>query len=103
LHRGVRLTEILKQGQYEPLPVEKQVLIIFAGTNGYLDDLEVSQCRVFEKDLYAYLDRQSNTVLDKIRERKALDDSLRDEIKSTLTEFKKRFVSQHKPQEAAAS
>jgi F-type H+-transporting ATPase subunit alpha len=103
LHRGVRLTEILKQGQYEPVPVEKQVLIIFAGTNGFLDDLEVEQCRVFEKDLYAYLDRQTNTVLDKIREKKALDDSLRDEIKNTLTEFKKRFVSQHKPQEAAAS
>jgi F-type H+-transporting ATPase subunit alpha len=103
LHRGVRLTEILKQGQYEPVPVEKQVLIIFAGTNGFLDDLEVAQCRVFEKDLYAYLDRQTNTVLDKIREKKALDDSLRDEIKNTLTEFKKRFVSQHKPQEAAAS
>ncbi len=102
LHRGERLTEILKQGQYEPLPVEKQVLIIFAGTNGYLDDLEVAQCRVFEKDLYAYLDRQSNTVLDKIREKKALDDSLREEIKNTLAEFKKRFVSQHKPQEAAA-
>jgi F-type H+-transporting ATPase subunit alpha len=103
LHRGVRLTEILKQGQYEPVPVEKQVLIIFAGTNGFLDDLEVEQCRVFEKDLYAYLDRQTNTVLDKIREKKALDDSLRDEIKNTLTEFKKRFISQHKPQEAAAS
>ncbi len=102
LHRGVRLTEILKQGQYEPVPVEKQVLIIFAGTNGFLDDLEVEQCRVFEKELNAYLDRQTNSVLDKIREKKALDDSLREEIKNTLTEFKKRFISQHKPQEAAA-
>jgi F-type H+-transporting ATPase subunit alpha len=95
LHRGERLTEILKQGQYEPLPVEKQILIIFAGTNGFLDDLAVSQCRVFEKALYAYLDRQTGTVLDKIREKKALDDSLRQEIKDALTEFKKRFASQH--------
>jgi F-type H+-transporting ATPase subunit alpha len=101
LHRGERLTEILKQGQYEPLPVEKQILIIFAGTNGFLDDLAVSQCRVFEKALYAYLDRQTGTVLDKIREKKALDDSLRQEIKDTLTEFKKRFASQH--QGAAAN
>ena len=101
LHRGERLTEILKQGQYEPLPVEKQILIIFAGTNGFLDDLAVSQCRVFEKALYAYLDRQTGTVLDKIREKKALDDSLRQEIKDALTEFKKRFASQH--QGAAAN
>ncbi len=56
LCRGERLIEILKQDQYAPLPVEKQILIIFAGTNGYLDDLEVSQCRAFERGLCEFLD-----------------------------------------------
>ena len=102
LRRGERLVEILKQKQYAPVPVEKQVMIIFAGTNGYLDDLPVSQCRGFESELYDHLDRQQNGVLAKIRERKALDDELTEEIKSTLADFKERFVSRHR-QEAVAS
>ena len=56
LNRGRHLVEILKQGQYQPLPVEKQILIIFAGTNGYLDDLPVEQCRKFEEELYRFVD-----------------------------------------------
>ena len=56
LSRGQRLTEILKQDQYTPLPVEKQVAIIYAGTNGFLDDLEVSECRAFEQSFYRFLD-----------------------------------------------
>ena len=71
LHRGERLVEILKQKQYEPLPVEKQILIIYAGTNGFLDSLEVSQCREFENELYAYLDPQPDSVLTKILEKKS--------------------------------
>ena len=102
LRRGERLVEILKQKQYAPVPVEKQVMIIFAGTNGYLDDLPVSQCRDFEHELYDHLDRQQDGVLAKIREQKALDDELTEEIKSTLGEFKERFVSRHS-QEAVAS
>ena len=102
LRRGERLVEILKQKQYAPAAVEKQVMIIFAGTNGYLDDLPVSQCREFESELYDHLDRQQDGVLAKIRERKALDDELTAEIKSTLAGFKERFLSRHS-QEAAAS
>ena len=102
LRRGERLVEILKQKQYAPVPVEKQVMIIFAGTNGYLDDLPVSQCRDFEHELYDHLDRQQDGVLAKIRERKALDDELTEEIKSTLADFKERFLSRHR-QEAVAS
>ena len=102
MRRGERLVEILKQKQYAPVPVEKQVMIIFAGTNGYLDDLPVSQCRDFESELYDHLDRQQDSVLAKIRERKALDDELTEEIKSALAEFKERFVSRHS-QEAVAS
>src|SRR5207302_623563 len=56
LARGERLTEVLKQGQFEPLPVEKQVLIIFAGTNGYLDHIDVADCRRFELELYDFMD-----------------------------------------------
>ena len=95
LHRGERLTEILKQDQYQPLAVEKQVLIIFAGANGFLDDLEVAQCREFEKSLYDYLDRQEDSVLAKIRDRKAIDDDLSAEVKSAIGEFKQRFASLH--------
>ena len=94
LHRGERLTEILKQGQYGPLPVEKQIAIVFAGTNGILDDLAVSDCRAFEAELYDYLERQEGGVLDKIREKGAFDDALTEELKTALTEFKKRFKSQ---------
>ena len=95
LHRGERLTEILKQEQYQPLAVEKQVLIIFAGANGFLDDLEVAQCREFEKGLSEYLDRQEDSVLAKIRESKAIDDELSAEIKAAIGEFKQRFASLH--------
>ncbi len=101
LHRGERLTEILKQGQYGPLPIEKQIAIIFAGTIGYLDDLAVADCRPFENQLYEYLERQEGGVLDKIREKKALDDALTEELKSALTEFKQRFLSQ-RSQKAAS-
>ena len=100
LHRGERLVEILKQKQYEPLPVEKQILIIYAGTNGFLDSLEVSQCREFENELYAYLDPQPDSVLTKILEKKAIDEDLENEIKAVLGEFKERFASRH-GQEAA--
>ena len=93
LHRGERLTEILKQDQHHPLAVEKQVLVIFAGANGFLDDLEVAQCREFERKLYEYLDRQDESVLAKIRERKAIDDELSQEIKDTVGAFKQRFAS----------
>ncbi len=101
LHRGERLTEILKQDQYQPLAVEKQVLIIFAGANGFLDDLEVSQCREFEKGLYEYLDRQEESVLGKIRERKAIDDELSGEVKTAIGEFKQRFTSLHREETKA--
>ena len=74
LNRGRRLVEILKQGQYQPLPVEKQVLIIFAGTNAYLDDLPVEQIRSFEENLYRFVENAHPDLLPKIREKKVLDD-----------------------------
>ncbi len=94
LNRGKRLVEILKQDQYQPLPFSKQILIIYAGTNGYLDDLEVEQIRSFEAELYKYVDSMNPQLLDSIMQKKTLDDALKADIKKTLDEFKQRFVSE---------
>jgi F-type H+/Na+-transporting ATPase subunit alpha len=94
LRRGQRLTEILKQNQYNPLPVEKQIVAILAGTLGFLDDLEVEQCRAFEAGLYEFMDSSSPQIGRKILEKKQLDDPLRSEIKSMLEEYKKRFKAE---------
>jgi F-type H+/Na+-transporting ATPase subunit alpha len=99
LARGQRLTEILKQDQYQPLPVEKQVMLIFAGTNRYLDDLDISEVRQFEKELYPFLDTNYNGLLKTLREKKAFDDALRAEAKAALDAFKQGF----KATEAAAA
>ena len=93
--------EVLKQPQYSPLPVEKQVVIIYAGTNGLLDDLPVEQVRLFETELHAFLDSTHAAMLQAIREKKTLDDQLKGQVNSVLKEFKERFVSKHK--EAAAT
>jgi F-type H+-transporting ATPase subunit alpha len=93
LARGQRLTEILKQDQFQPLPVAKQILIIFAGTNGYLDNLEVSECRRYEQELYQFLDTNYATLQKKIEEKKALDDELRAEIRQALGAFQERFAA----------
>ncbi len=94
LNRGKHLVEILKQGQYQPLPMEKQVVIIFAGTQGYLDDLPVEQCRKFEEELYRFVDNAHRGLWDEIRTKKALDDDLRGKIKAVIEEFKSRFVAE---------
>jgi F-type H+-transporting ATPase subunit alpha len=94
LNRGQRLTEVLKQDQYVPLPVEKQVAMIFAGTNGLLDDLEVADVRPFEQSFYRYLDTSAPGLLQKIRERKALDDELRAELQKATKEAKERFKTE---------
>ena len=91
LARGQRLMEILKQDQYEPLAVEKQVLIIYAASNRYLDDLEVSQCRRFEKELYPFIETNYSGVFKALREKKAFDDALRAEASKALDAFKERF------------
>jgi F-type H+/Na+-transporting ATPase subunit alpha len=96
LNRGGRLTEILKQDQYTPLPVEKQVAIIFAGTNGYLDSLAVDDCLPFEQGLYDFMDSAYPGVAKKMVEKKQLDDSLRAELRKVLDEFKAKFVADRK-------
>src|SRR6202522_2013019 len=96
LGRGKRLIEILKQPQYKPVPVEKQVVIVFAGTSGMLDDLAVEQVRPFEAELNKFLDSSQPGLLQEIREKKALDDQLKAKLTTVIKEFKDRFVSQHK-------
>src|SRR4030095_2147126 len=91
LNRGQRLTEVLKQDQYVPLPVEKQIAIIFAGTNGLLDDLEVADIMPFEQSLYRFLESTQSALLPKIRERKAIDDEIRGELQRAIKEAKERF------------
>jgi len=102
LNRGKRLTEILKQDQYAPLPVEKQVLIIFAGTNGFLDDLPVEDCRPFELELYKYVDTMNPGLLKAIAEKKALDGNLKSEISQVIGEFKQRYAGERQVAAARA-
>jgi len=91
LDRGERLTEVLKQNQFHPLPVEKQILIIYAGNRGFLDEFKVSQIREYEKKLYEFFDREHPEVLIKLRERKQIDGSLDEAISQAFTEFNARF------------
>ncbi|MEQ1727074.1 MAG: F0F1 ATP synthase subunit alpha [Vicinamibacterales bacterium] len=97
LTRGARLVEILKQGQYAPLSVERQVAIIFAGVNGYLDAVAVSDLRTFESELYAYLETRAPGVLQGIAAKKQLDD----EIKAALTAAVKAFAAEFAARKAA--
>jgi F-type H+/Na+-transporting ATPase subunit alpha len=100
LARGERLVEVLKQDQYSPLPFSKQILIIYAGTNGYLDDLPVEQVRPFEKALYEYVDTMNPGLLEAIMKKKALDDQLKTEMNKVLKECKERFVAEHQASKA---
>jgi F-type H+-transporting ATPase subunit alpha len=92
LNRGQRLVELLKQGQFSPLPFSKQILIIFAGTSGVLDDMPVDQVRDFEKSLYKYVETTNPGILNTIMEKKVLDDNLKAEMSRVIKEAKQLFV-----------
>ena len=91
LNRGKRWVEVLKQGQYAPIPVEKQVAIIFAGSNGFLDDVPVEDIRRFETELYQYLDNSRPEVLQGIRDTRDMNDQNKSNLNSALKEFKANF------------
>jgi F-type H+-transporting ATPase subunit alpha len=91
LNRGARLVEVLKQPQYQPVPVEKQVAIIYAVTNGFLDDVKVSEIRQWERDLLAYLEASHPEVLKDIRTKRALDDDITNRLKAAIAAFKPLF------------
>jgi F-type H+-transporting ATPase subunit alpha len=97
LNRGKRWTEVLKQGPYSPVPVEKQVAILFAGGQGFLDDVRVEDIRRFEGELNHFLDNNKPEVLQAIREKRELNDEIKGQLKAAITEFKKGFLSGAKP------
>ncbi|HXE59029.1 MAG TPA: F0F1 ATP synthase subunit alpha [Gemmatimonadales bacterium] len=91
LARGARTVEILKQPQYQPVPVERQVAIIYAVTNGHLDDVPVEQVRAWERQFLEYLELQQPKILEDIRTKKALDDDLTNRLKAAIAAFKPLF------------
>ncbi len=96
LARGQRLTEILKQDQYVPMDVEKQVVAVWSATNGFADDVPVSQIRHFETELMKFLDTGGTALLSALREKKQINDEVKGMLTSTLEEFKKRYNAQVK-------
>ena len=92
LERGARMVEVLKQGPYSPVPVEKQVVIIYAGANGYLDDLPVSEVTKFEAELYPFIEAKYPEIFKNIATNKKIDDETDALLKKALDEFKSTFV-----------
>jgi F-type H+-transporting ATPase subunit alpha len=92
LARGAKLVEILKQGQYEPLSVEKQILIIFAATNGYVDDYPEKELKRYEAEIYTFFDSNHPDLVAEIREKKTIDDELKAKLIKALDELKELFV-----------
>ena len=96
LNRGRRLVEILKQPQYQPLPVEKQVVIIYAATNGFLDSVPVELVREYETELYQFLETRRPQLLSTLAEKKAIDDELKAALNEVLKEFGEQFAAARK-------
>jgi len=96
LNRGARLTELLKQDQYKPLPVEEQVLVVFAGVNGYLDDLEKEKVSEFEVFLLESFKKNQKKIIQSIKTKKSLDAQLTKEITHVLDDIKKEFIKELK-------
>jgi len=91
LDRGRRLTEVLKQEQYQPLPVEKQIIIIYAGNRGFLDEFPVEKIKLYEKRLYEFLEREKPEILQAIAEKKEVSPELDELVAAALKEFNARF------------
>lgn len=93
LHRGRRLMELLKQEQYKPRSVGKQILMFYAASKGYLDDLEIAEIRAFESQMYSFIDNSCPQLEEKIVEKREIDQELEKDIQLSLDEFKKEFFS----------
>ncbi|MDA8353765.1 MAG: F0F1 ATP synthase subunit alpha [Firmicutes bacterium] len=93
LARGERLMEVLKQDENQPMPVEKQIISIYAATRGYLDDVAVEDVQRFESELLSYVETERSDVLKKIREEQKLSDEMEEGIKSAVQDFKKGFAA----------
>ena len=95
LNRGARLVEILKQPQYQPMPVEQQVAVLYAATNGYFDDIPVPQIRAAEAALATFMTTRFGNVAAAIREKKTLDDAIKNDLNAALKEFVAEFQAMH--------
>jgi F-type H+-transporting ATPase subunit alpha len=93
LNRGQRLTELLKQPQFQPLTWQQQAVVLFAGTQGYLDDVQVTDIRAFEDGLYKYLDNAQTALIDDLTKEKKLD-NLRDRLHAALKEYSDNFKAE---------
>ena len=91
IERGKRLTEILKQGQFEPMPIEHQVAIIFAATQGFLDNIPAEQIKIFENKFHEYLKIEQKELLNEIKEKKELTEEIDKKLREAIEEFKKSF------------
>jgi F-type H+/Na+-transporting ATPase subunit alpha len=91
LNRGSRLVELLKQGQYEPLPVEKQILIIYAGTNGFVDEIPLTALKKYEQELYSFVESKHPDIFADILKKRELDSELRAKMNKALEEYKAVF------------
>jgi F-type H+-transporting ATPase subunit alpha len=87
------MVELLKQGQYQPLAVERQIAMIFAGTQGHLDDMPVDQIRAFEEFLFGFLDRAHGQLLGEIANKKELTDELRTSLATAINAAKTEFMT----------
>ncbi len=102
LERGKRLTEILKQGQYKPMEVENQVVIIWTATNGLVDDVEVSDLKRFEEELIDFLKNSHPAVLETLRTKKSIDDDLKASLRTSIEDFKATRWNQETADSASA-
>jgi F-type H+-transporting ATPase subunit alpha len=93
LNRGARLVELLKQPQYSPLPVEQQVVQLYAGVNGYFDAIDVADVRAAQEELTKFMTTRFGSVLQGIREKKTIDDAMKNDLNAALTEFNQHFAS----------
>ena len=91
--RGERLTELLKQPQFSPLQVEEQVCVLYAGTRGYIDGIEVADVRKYEAELLTHLNGQQSDLLADIKSSKKLSDEAETKLKSVLEDFTKNFAA----------
>ncbi|MBI2026996.1 MAG: F0F1 ATP synthase subunit alpha [Deltaproteobacteria bacterium] len=94
LQRGERLVELLKQGQYQPVPVEKQVLTIYAGVNGFIDEFSKDELRDWERGFIEYVEGNASDLLKDLREKKVLDDGIKKKIEETIKAFNQRFTKE---------
>lgn len=97
LVRGEKVVEMLKQDKFHPLSLPREIMILYAGTKGYLDDIPLDLIRLFEKEFYVFMDKEHPGVGESIQSTKDLEDSIREELELALGQFKERFVKEHQP------